>query len=177
MRLALSLFLLFLGRGGRRSCSGANEDLKFGHKFRYVSEFEVNGRKSNVGDLVEGLQASHYNFADLAGDQFAIERILYILFNLIDDLFELNSRNRAFLSSSEQSGEHFIAVKLFTFAVLFDDHIWDLVNAFVRRKTPSAAQALTAAPDGIAILRLARIDDLIFNVCTKWTTHKKVSCE
>ena len=26
LRLALSLFLLFLGGGGRRSCSGANED-------------------------------------------------------------------------------------------------------------------------------------------------------
>jgi hypothetical protein len=47
-------------------------------------------------------------------------------------------------------------------AAFLDGHIRYLVDPLVGSKSTSALQALAAAANSIAVLRLSRIDDLIF---------------
>jgi hypothetical protein len=154
------LFFLFLfsGFGGG---AGAEQGLELGHECRQVFEFEIDRSEAHIRDLVERLQPPHDELADVARRQLAVERILNVLFNLIGDGFQLRGRDGALFGRAEEAGEHLVAVKGLTLAVLFDDHVWDLVDALVRRESAPALEALAATADRAAVLRFTRINDLI----------------
>ena len=82
--------------------------------------------------------------------------------------------DRTLLARTPQSAKYLVAVIWLTAAVLFDDHVGDLVNPFVRSKASCAVQALAATPDRFALFTFARVYNLIFEMTAKWTQHKLV---
>ena len=160
----MSLRLLFLFLFIRRGFARADEVFYFGHELGDVFELQIDGREADVGDLVEGFKAAHDDLADVACTKLAVEGILDVLFDLIDDGFELASGDRAFFGGAEEAGEDFVTVPTFAFAVFFDDHIWNFVDAFVGSESPAALQTFAAAADGITLARFPRIHDLIFHM-------------
>ncbi len=171
---------LFLGSFWFAFCgfaAGANEVFEFGHKFGHVFELEINGGESNVSDLIKLFQPLHDYLAEIAGRKFAVGRVLNILLYFVDDRFKLRGRDRTFFAGAHQAAQDLSAVKNFASAVFFDDHIRNFVDALVGRKAAPAFETLAAAANRIAVFRLARINDLVFQKSAKWTLHKIVDSE
>src|SRR6202022_3534472 len=78
----------------------------------------------------------------------------------------------ALLARRHQAVEHLLAVEVLAAPVLLGDVEGDVLAALVGGEAFLAAQALTTAADGLASVRVARIDDLELFVTTIWTLHK-----
>jgi hypothetical protein len=150
---------------------GTDQVFELGHERGDILELKINRSEAHVSDLIQRFKPPHYRFADIARRKFSFERILDVFFDLIGDVFELAGRDGSFFSSAEQSGHYLISVERFARTVLFHDHEWDLIDPFIRCEPPAAAKTFAPPPDRISVLRLARVDDLIFDVAAIGTTH------
>src|SRR5438309_7015252 len=147
----------------------AKQALQFIHKFPHVFEVEVDGSKPYIGYFVQSLQTGHEQLANLAGGTFALGRIVNESLDLVHEGFEPRGRHGTLFARLQQSLQYLLAVKAFPPAILFDDHIGNLIDPFVGRETASALEAFPAAADQIASAALARIDDLVVAKRTKGT--------
>ena len=69
------------------------------------------------------------------------------------------------------TGQHFLPIESFAAAVFLDDHVRNLVDAFVARESPLASETLPAPPDRIAFLAFPRVDHLVMEMAAEWTFH------
>jgi hypothetical protein len=156
---------------GGRFVAFADEVFELAHEFGNVFEFEIDGRKADVGHLIKLFEAAHYYFPELRGLALALRRVLNVFFDRIDYRFKLDGGNGAFFAGAKQPGHDLVALEKLAAAVFFDDHVGNLVDSFVRRKSPAAFETLAPTANRIAVLRLARINNLIFQKSAKWTLH------
>src|SRR5947209_3060430 len=158
----------------RRARPGARADerLQLLHELGHVLELQIDRREADVGDLVEFLESAHDHLADLRGGPLALRRLLHVLLDGVDDAIELGRRDGPLLAGAQEARHHLVAVERLAPPILLDDHVGDFVNALVGRKAPLAAQALAAAANGVALARLARVNDLIFEVTAEGAFHK-----
>ncbi len=96
-------------------------------------------------------------------------------FDFIDNGFELRRRHRPLLASFQQTLQNFLAFEAFAAAILLDDHIRNLVDAFVRGETPSTFEAFPAAADGVTAAAFSRINYLVVDVRTERALHSAIS--
>src|ERR1043165_681860 len=163
---------LLFARRRARPRARAHQRLQLLHELSHVLELQIDGGEADVGDLVEFLQAAHDHLADLRRRALALRRLLHVLLDGVDDAVELRGRDGPLLAGPKESGHHLVAVERLAPPVLLDDHVGDFVNALVGRDPPLTFQALAAAADGIALARLARVDDLVFEVTAEGASHK-----
>lgn len=163
-------FYFYLFSGG--PIAGSDEVLELGHKFPDILEGQVNRCEADIRDIIERFEAFHYDLSDLAGFQFAVRRVLHVSLDLIDDRLQLPRGDRAFFAGAQQAGHDLVPLEGLALAVLFHDHIRDLVDPLIRCKPPGTLQAFAAAADRIPVLRLARINYLIFKMSAKRAAHR-----
>src|SRR5206468_11471581 len=68
-------------------------------------------------------------------------------------------------------GNQLLALEAFARAVLLDHHVRDLVDPLVAGEPASAVEALAAAANDLALLALARVDDLIAQMAAERAFH------
>src|SRR6202034_3949214 len=158
-------------------CAVLQQALQLIHEFLYVFEIQVDGRKADIGHLVEFFQVAHQESADLGGRALAICRFAHKSLGFIYDGFQLAHRHGPFFAGLQQSLQDLLALEFFPAAILLDDHIGNLVDAFIGGKATAAFQALAATANQIAGATLARVDYLIIQVRAKRTLHSGFSFE
>src|SRR5262249_28334374 len=156
-------FLLFFFR--------VDQALQLGMELADVLEVPVDGGKANVSDFVGLLQPPHDLLAEFGGGALALRRIHHELLYLVDDLFHGGHRDRAFFTSPQHAGKHFLPLELLPPAVFFHNHVRDFVDALVGGKTLLAFQAFSAAPDRRAFFALARVNYFVILKPAKWAFH------
>ena len=107
---------------------------------------------------------------DLAGT-LAFERAEQLLLDVIDDLFQLHQRNRAFLARLHQTIEQLLLVVRLPRAIALDQHKRHALHRLVGGEALGAGKALAAAADAAALLRRAGVDDLAFLVTAVGAFH------
>jgi len=132
------------------------------HEFRDILEFEVDGGKSEIGYLVNAPQFRKENLSDAIGFQFAIRAFLNGLFYFVDYLLKLRQTDGSLFTCFKKSVQNFVPIESLSAAVFFYHHIGDFVAALIARKPTRAIQALAAAPNGISVPALPRINNTIF---------------
>src|SRR5579871_405853 len=92
-------------------------------------------------------------------------------FNLIHYCFQLRRRHRPLFASLQKPLQNLLPLKSLAPAILFDDHVRNLVNPFVRRESPLAFQTLAPPPNRVSGSPFARINHLVIRMSAKWTLH------
>ena len=86
-------------------------------------------------------------------------------------VLELHHRNRSLFTGFQDAGQHFLPIETFAAAVFFDDHVGNLIDSFVARESPLAAETLPAPADRIAFLAFSRVDHFVVEMAAEWTLH------
>src|SRR5208337_158683 len=150
---------------------GLEQVLQFGHEFLHVFEVEIDGRKPYISDFVVAAETVHDQLADFAGLAFTLGGLNDEGLGFIDDLFEFADGHGALLAGAHQPVEHFLTVKTLASAVFLYHHVRNFVDALVGGEALLALQAFAAAADGVRLLALARIHDLVIFKPAEGTFH------
>ena len=89
----------------------------------------------------------------------------------VHDAVDLLRGNRALLARAEEAVQDLLAAEGLAAPILLDDEKRRRLDRFVGRETLVTRQTLAAAPDGLALLRGSRVDDLVFQMPTGGTLH------
>ena len=126
---------------------------------------------SSVADLINLTQLLHDKLTDdLAGD-LAFERAEQLLLDVIDDLFQLPQRNRAFLARLHQTVEQLLVVVRLPGAIALDQHKRHALHRLVGGKAFSAVETFTPATDAGTLVRRTGVHDLAVFKAAKWALH------
>src|SRR6188472_1974588 len=150
---------------------GVEQILQLGHELADVTEMPVDRGKPHVGHLVEPLQFVHDEGADFFGGHLFLRTLLQRGLDLVGHRFDGGDADRALLARLEQASNELLPLEALTRAVFLDHHVRDLVDPLVTGETPAAVEALPPAPDDLAFLAFARVDDLIAEMSAKWALH------
>ena len=66
-----------------------HERFQFAHKGRDVCKLPVYGRIADVSDLVDSAKPLHDHFADTLGRDLLLERVVDLLFDILDEFVDL----------------------------------------------------------------------------------------
>ena len=121
--------------------------LHFGHEFTYVLEFQIDGGKPEVGDLINAPEFGKKNFAYIDRFKLAFGAFLDGLFDFVDYFFKLSQADRPFFTGFEKSIQDFVAVESLSAAILLYNHVRYFIAPFVAGKPSAAVQALPPTPD------------------------------
>ena len=89
----------------------------------------------------------------------------------VGDRLERRHADRALLAGLQQAVHELLPVEPLPAAVLLHDHVRDFVNPLVAREPAAAVEALTPAPDDLALVALPRVHDLVAEVGAVGTLH------
>src|SRR5436190_2632654 len=143
-------------------------------KFSHVFKIAVDRSETDESDGIVLLQALHDLLADFGGRALAVRRVDDEGLHLVHQLLHLAHRDGTLLAGAQQSGEDFLAVKLFAPAVFLDDHVGDLVDAFVGSEAPLTFHALATAANRLALFALARVYYFVIQESAKRALHRKL---
>ena len=90
---------------------------------------------------------------------------------MIDDLFQLHQRNRAFLARLHQTVEQLLAVVRLPGAIALDQHKRHALHRLVGGKAFSAVETFTPAADAGTLVRRTGVHDLAVFKAAKWALH------
>ena len=152
--------------------AGLEELLQFFFELADVFEVAIDAGEADVGYGVEFLQLFHDEFANLAGGSFAVGGVHEEGFGGVDDGFEVERGDGAFLAGAEEAGEDFGALEFFAAAIFFDDHVGDFVDAFVGGEAALTLFALAAAANGIRLFAFAAVYDAVLGEGTEGAFHQ-----
>ena len=141
------------------------------HELVHVLELPVDGSETDVGHLVERLQAVDDEVAQLRGGDLPILLAVEQGFGLVDDLFQRRQADRPLFAGLEQAAEELLAVELLAAAVRLDDPVGDVLDLFVGSEPAAAAQALPPAPDRLPAADIPRVDHAVIVGAAEWTSH------
>src|SRR6188508_1786073 len=153
---------------------GVQQILQLGHELADVAEVPVNGRETDVRDLVELLQFLHDERADLVGGDFLLRSLLQRGFHAVGNRLERRDADRALFARLQESRDELLALEALAAAVLLHHHVRDLVDPFVAGKALGAAETFASAANNLALAAFARVDDLIAEMSTIGTLHSSV---
>ena len=92
-------------------------------------------------------------------------------FRCADHFLHPGHRDGPFLAGAEEPLENLLAVEALPAIVLLDDHVRNVVNAFVGGEAPPALEAVAPAPDRVALLAHPGVDNLVFEVQAERAEH------
>jgi len=95
-----------------------------------------------------------------------------LVLDLVDDALEALERDAALLTGTQQAVEQFAPGEQLLRSAALDHDERHLLDTLVGRVAAFADEALAPPADGVARLRLARVDDPALFTGTVWTTHR-----
>src|SRR5690606_34294347 len=132
----------------------------------------VDAGEADVGDLIDRLEAIGDGPADLDRGHLAPTAAEQPLLDRGDDLLDLLGGNGAFVAGPFEPADDLLPVKGHAGAVVLDDDELGLeLDVLVGGEAFAAGQASAAAADGVALVDLAGVDDLVLVLLAKRTTH------
>src|SRR5688572_20531555 len=131
----------------------------------------IHGREPDVSDLVEPLEFVHDEPADLLRRHLLLGTLLGRGLHLVGNRLDRRDADGTFLAGLEQAGDELLPLEALASAVFLDHHVRDLVDPLVAGEAAAAVETLPPAPDDLAFLALARVDDLIAQMTAEWALH------
>jgi len=113
----------------------------------------------------------HERFADDGAGDFLLAPLLQIAFDTISDRIDGIDTDRPFLTGALEPVDDLDPVVALASTVFLDHHRHHFLDPLVGCKAPIAAGAFPPAPNHIAVLAQARIDDAIIRLVTERTLH------
>ena len=107
----------------------------FVNKRADIFKLSVNRGEPDVGNLIHFFQAVHDDFANLGAFHLRRTKLVNVIFNVIDELFEAVCRNRPFVARTKNTPFDLAAVIRFAVIVLLDHDQGNRFNFFIRRET------------------------------------------
>src|SRR6185503_19983305 len=124
----------------------------------------VDRGKAHVRYFIELFQLLHDEGADLGRGDLLLRPLLQRRLHAVGDSLQGRDADRPFLTRLQQSSDELLTIEALARPVLRDEHVRELVDAFVTGEPLRAAQTLTAAADDFALFALAGVDHLIAKV-------------
>ena len=140
-----------------------------------VLELAVDRGKADVRHLVELPQLVHHEPADFRGRDLALGPVLQRRLDAVSHRLDRGEAHRTLLAGLEQPRHQLLPLEALAAAVLLHHHVRDLIDPLVAGEPPAAVEALAAAADDLALLALARVDDLIAEMSAERALHRGAS--
>ena len=140
-----------------------------------VLEPAVNRGKTNIGNLINGLDPLHNHLTDLIGADLSVQRVLNGLLDFCCDPVQLCHFDLALVKSPDHRLQDLIPVKRLAGAIPLDYDDGQTFHCLIGCKSALADKALSPATDTQSIFRMAGINDLAFLVAAKWASHGEIS--
>ena len=145
--------------------------LQFLDEIRNIIELPIDRGEANVSDLVKVLQMLHDDLTDLLGGHFGLRAVADLMLDLCHKICDLLHRDVALITGAYDARQQLVAAERLTAAIAFDDHERQTFHHLIRRKSPAALSALTAATDGHSLLCRTRINDTAVRFFAKRASH------
>src|SRR5581483_415467 len=105
---------------------------------------------------------------------FLLGALLQRRLDAVGDAFERSDADGPLLAGLQQARDQLLPLEALARPVLLHDHVRDLVDPLVAGEALAAFEALAAAADDLAFLRLARVDNLVAEMRAVRTLHGSV---
>ena len=92
------------------------------HEAVDVLELAIDRRETDVGHLVERLEALHDQLTDLAGADLTFEGVLHDLLDLADGLFQIRHADRTLLAGAHHAAQDLVAIERLAAVILLHHH-------------------------------------------------------
>jgi hypothetical protein len=160
---------------GRRRSGATSGNGSSRHELVDVLEVAVDRREAHECDLVELPQPLHEELADLIGRHLPVGALVHHGLDPVHHALEALHRDGALLAGLEETGQDLLAIEALATPVLLDDEVRDLVDTLVGGEALAAGEALATPADDLALLALARVDDLVLEVGAERTLQDSTS--
>src|SRR5262245_23544685 len=141
------------------------------HELADVAEVTIHGSKTHVSDLVETLELVHHQLADFVRPHLFLGTFLQRRFDLVGHALDGGNADGPLLTRLQQAGDQLLSLESLAGTVLLDHHVRDLVDPLVAGESSSAAETLAPSTDDLAFLALARVDNLVAEMCAERALH------
>src|ERR1700682_4546150 len=131
----------------------------------------VHRREANVCDLVEALELLHHDRADLSRRDLLFRTLLQRGLDAVPDGFERGHAHGTLLARLQQTAHECLAIEALARAILLHHHVRNLIDPFVAGEALAAFETLAAPADDLALLALARVDNLVAQMGAVGTLH------
>src|SRR5205807_839208 len=138
-----------------------------------VLELPVDRSEAHVGHGVELLEVLHHDLPELLARDLLLGAIVELRLDLANDVVDRLDADRPLLARFQNRGAELLAVEGLAPAVPLDDVRQDILDVLVGRVPPVALEALTPAPDELALAPDPRVDDPILRVTAKRAFHRR----
>ena len=135
--------------------------LELDHELVYILEGAINGGETDVSHVIQLVEFLNHFLSDDYSGHFLLASLLAVLLNPVDQGFHFLNTDRTLLAGFLDPGENFLAVKLFTAPILFDQERKGLLDSFVGCEPLAAAETFAATAGTIPLLIQAGIDNFV----------------
>ena len=149
-----------------------HERFQFAHKGRDVCKLPVYGRIADVSDLVDSAKPLHNHFADTLGRDLLLERVVDLLFDILDEFVDLGKGNGPLFARFYNAVFDLVRVESLPRPVVFDDEHGGRFDCFIRCEAPAALHTLAPSAYGASLVRGTAVNDLAFRASAIHTFHK-----